>query len=174
MYISLSSSLKQRVRHCRAPSPLLNYMSTMREPRSPSGDPTLLAPVPTIHEACYRHLYRSQKKLTIHESHLSFINACLRNSLTPKGLTIKTVPTIENTGPGRQLWTVWKHILRKSSTLLMQTLKRYHCSQRDHQLYNIEQAERTLLRRSNFDTNKMAILGAMTRMQSELELRKKR
>ena len=71
----------------------------MREPQSLNRDPMLSAPSITTDEACYRHLAKLYKKLTCHQSHHSFLNTCLRNGLTPKGLTIKTAPIVKITGP---------------------------------------------------------------------------
>ena len=149
-------------------------MSTMREPRSSSRDPTQPALVTTIDEACYRQLYKLHKKLAIHQSHHSFLNACLRNGLTPTGLTIKTAPTIENAGPGRHVWTEWKHILHRTSILLMQVLKQHHLSMTDHLHGEIEKRERSLRRRSDFSTTKAAISVTITRAREELEERKQR
>ena len=103
----------------------------MREPQTlRARDPTLPTPVTTIFsETCYKELYKMHKKLVIHTSHLCFLNTCLRNNLIPRGLNIKTTPTIKEKDPGspeHYAWVEWKHILRRTSTLLMQVLKRYH------------------------------------------------
>ena len=146
----------------------------MGDLRSSNRDPTLPANVITINEACYRQLYRLEKKLYRHQSHYSFLNTCLRNNLIPKGLTIKTAPTIENTGLGRSVWIEWKRILCRTSTLLMQVLKRHHLLITNHLQGEMERLEQSLSQRSDFNTAKTVISLATTRVAKELEECKQR
>ena len=132
----------------------------------------VFAALPTISEACYKLLYKSHKKI-VHNSHLSFLNSCLRNGLSPKGLTIKTAPTIENTDPGCH-GPCGTTSSGKSSSLLMQILKRYHCSEQDRLQDDIDCLERALHRWNDFASNKDTISRAVAHARGELEQQKKR
>ena len=61
-------------------------------------------------------IYKLQKKLDTHESRASFLRACLRYGLIPKGLTIKNNPTVPQDGLGKSVWFEWSHILHRTST----------------------------------------------------------
>ena len=99
----------------------------MREQRTLQvRGPTTPVPVSTILQEPYRSLYRLHKKLSTHESHLSFLKTCLRNGLVPKGFTVKNTPTVPNDGLGTLVWPEWSRILHHTSVLLMKTIKQYH------------------------------------------------
>ena len=148
----------------------------MREPRTlPVGDPTLPSTVNNIiTESCYRHLYKQHKKLANHTSHLSFLNTCLRNSFIPNGLRISTVPTVEDEGPGHQVWNEWKRILHRTSILLMQVLKQYHRALVSTYTEEIEYIEGTLKKRSDFAAIKDTIAHSITILKNKLSERKEK
>ena len=137
--------------------------------------PTLPAPDPsTITENCYRHLYKLYKKRATHISHLCFLKTCLRNNIIPKGLGITTAPTVEEKGPGYTFWREWRHILQRTSILLMQILKQYYCTTTATYTEDIESMEKVLKKRIDFTRNKAIITQSITLLQHELAERKQR
>lgn len=104
--------------------PLLSWIN---EGTMISGYPTLPAPVMDIMTVtCYREQFKIHKKLAIHNSHLCFLNICLRKRFIPQSLKYQDCSYWENEGPGEFIGNESIHIISCTGILLMKLSKKHH------------------------------------------------